>query len=234
MNPTTMHRKDSADVMRHKQFAFKVDEATDAGTFKGYASVFGNIDSYKEIVAPGAFSKSLKAIKKSKDPVPVLWQHDSRQPIGGDELMEEDDKGLKADGFLLIDVIPLALQALALMKRRVVKGLSIGYFVNKSKYDEQTGVRTLFELDLQEYSIVTFPANTLANVESVKAAVKEGQLPSLSEFEDFLREAGYSRTHAKAIAGHGLRKLLSQCDADGETKAAMGLLLDFKLPTFNS
>lgn len=225
-----MQRKDSQAGMKFRQVAFKAETVAEDGTFKGYASVFGNVDSYGEIVAPGAFKESLARIQKAGDPVPVLWQHDSRQPIGGDDSLTEDDKGLKAGGFLLIDAIPLAKQAHELMKRRVVKGLSIGYFVEKSSMDEKSGIRTLERLDLQEYSIVTFPANTLAQVDSVKAMVREGKLPSLKEFEDFLREAGFSNSQAKAVAGHGLRKLLDQCDADGGAKAAMELLQNWKLP----
>lgn len=42
------------------------------GTFSGYGSVFGNVESYREIVAPGAFAESLAAIKASGDPLPAL------------------------------------------------------------------------------------------------------------------------------------------------------------------
>lgn len=227
-----MKRKDNGFAMKHRQVAFKADTVSDDGTFKGYASVFGNVDSYQEIVEAGAFSKSLRDMRKNGGPIPVLWQHDSTQPIGGDELCSEDDKGLKADGFLLIDVLPLAKQAHALLKNRVVKGLSIGYQVERDSLNEKTGVRTLHQLALHEYSIVTFPANTLATVESVKFAVREGHLPTLPQFEDFLREAGFSNSQAKAVAGHGLRKLLDQCEADGKSSEALRLLSEFKLPTF--
>ena len=226
-----MNRKDSGLSLKHRQVAFKTDTVSDDGTFKGYASVFGNVDSYGEIVEAGAFSESLKSMRKNDGPLPVLWQHDSTQPIGGDELVSEDETGLKADGFLLIDTIPMAKQAHALLKRRVVKGLSIGYYVEKDSYNEKTGVRTLHKLALKEYSIVTFPANTLANVESVKHAVRDGHLPTLSEFESFLCEAGFSRTQAKAVAGYGLRKLLDRCEADGKASEALQMLKDFRIPS---
>lgn len=224
-----MKHKDSGLVMKHRQVAFKADAVNDDGTFKGYASVFGNVDSYGEVVDAGAFTESLARIKASGDPLPVLWQHNSREPIGGSDVLSEDSKGLLTEGFLLTDLIPLAKQAHGLMKRRVVKGLSIGYYVEKSSYNEKTGIRNLIQLDLQEYSIVTFPANTLATVESVKAAVKEGKLPTLREFEDFLCEAGFSKTQAKAVAGNGLRKLLDRCEADGKTSDALEALKSFKL-----
>lgn len=227
-----MKRKGFELAMKHRQVAFKTDKVSEDGTFKGYASIFGNVDSYDEIVEAGAFEESIKRQRKLNGPLPVLWQHNSALPIGGDEAIEEDEKGLKADGFLLIDAIPLAKQAHELLKRRVVKGLSIGYQVEASTMNEKTGIRTLQKLALHEYSIVTFPANTLANVDSVKHAVREGKLPTLSEFEDFLREAGFSKSQATAVAGHGLRKLLDRCETDGKAGEALTMLKEFKLPGF--
>ena len=163
--------------LQHKQFAFKADAVNDDGTFTGYGSVFGNVDSYREIVAPGAFAESLKAINDSGDPLPALWQHNADQPIGGYSQLAEDDRGLKVEGFLMVNELPLAKQAHALMQRRIVKGLSIGYYVLADSYDEKERVRTLTKLDLQEISIVTFPANVEAQIDAVKEKLRAGHLP---------------------------------------------------------
>lgn len=190
--------------LHHKQVAFKVDKTGDDGTFSGYASVFGNVDSYKEIVAPGAFTESIKRLRESGEPLPVLWQHRSGEPIGGTDAgsMEEDDHGLKVSGFLLVNEIPRAKEAHALLKRRVVRGLSIGYYTEDSSFNEKERVTTLKKLDLVEYSVVTFPANSLATVGNVKSA------DSIREFEDFLRDVGgFNRHQAKAIAADGWRAL---------------------------
>src|SRR3546814_12928180 len=53
-----------------------------------------------------------------------------------------------------------------------------------------------------------FRSNRRSLVTGVKASLQDGNLPSLSEFEDFLREAGFSKTQASAIAGKGLSHLL--------------------------
>lgn len=204
--------------MKHRQVAFKAEKVEDDGTFKGYGSVFGNLDSYREIVAPGAFKTSLKAIKDSGDPLPALWQHRSGEPIGGYTNLQEDEKGLLVEGFLLKDSIVRAREAYELMKARIVKGLSIGYYILDESWNEKERVLTLNELELIEISVVTFPANELAQVDAVKSMermLKGGKLPSLREFENFLCEAGFSNSQAKAIAGQGLRKLLGQCEADG-------------------
>lgn len=39
-----MNRKNTGDII-HKQIAFKADQVKDDGTFSGYGSVFGNVDS---------------------------------------------------------------------------------------------------------------------------------------------------------------------------------------------
>jgi HK97 family phage prohead protease len=204
-----------AQQLQHKQFAFKADKVSDDGTFSGYGSVFGNVDSYREIVAPGAFADSLKAINDSGDPLPALWQHDPSQPIGGYSSLEEDDHGLKVEGFLMIGEVPMAKQAHALMQRRIVKGLSIGYYVLADSYDEKERVRTLTKLDLVEVSIVTFPANSEAQIDAVKAKLARGDLPTLREFEKSLREQGYSKTLAEKIAAGGYKQLLGPGDLGG-------------------
>ncbi|MGY1490729.1 HK97 family phage prohead protease [Methylobacillus pratensis] len=225
-----MRSKDAGLQLKRKQIGFKADSVNDDGTFTGYGSVFGVLDSYREIVAPGAFKESLEKIKSTGDPLPALWQHWGSEPIGGYDDLAEDDHGLKVQGFLLKDEIPRAKEAYALMKRRVVKGLSIGYYVLEDSWNEKDRIRTLQKLDLVEISIVTFPANEEALIDAVKTRLAEGQLPTLREFEDFLCEAGFSNSQAKAIAGNGLSKLLGQREADSKSSELLQALKGFELP----
>jgi HK97 family phage prohead protease len=211
--------------LKHKSFAFKADSVSDNGNFTGYASVFGNMDCYREVVAPGAFTDSIKRIKESGNPLPVLWQHRSGEPIGGSDVLRQDEHGLKVGGWLLVNEVARAKEAHALMKAKVVTGLSIGYYVTDDSYNEKERIRTLKALDLVEYSIVTFPANDQAQIDTVKSLLGNGKLPTLSEFEDFLRESGFSKSQATAIAGKGLRELLrSESDSAkiGEIAALFG------------
>ena len=79
---------------------------------------------------------------------------------------------------------------------------------------------------LLEIRIVTFPAGYTARVGDVKQAlVANGKLPTLPEFEKFLREAGFSKTQAAAVAGHGLTKLLRSESADAEEAASVSRAL---------
>ncbi len=212
----------------------KADDVRDDGKFTGYGSVFGVVDTYQEVVAPGAFAASLAELKSKGRKVPVLWQHRSGEPLGIYDLLEEDAVGLKVEGTLLIAEIAQAKEAHALMRAGAVTGLSIGYWVRKSSYDEKTGIRTLLELDLVEVSLVTFPANDEARVDAVKFKLAHGELPTLPEFERLLREAGFSRTKAAVVAAHGLPHLL-RSESGGEAasesvKALSTTLAGFKLP----
>lgn len=230
--------------MKHKHGSIKVRDfdlqvkaVADDGKFSGYGSVFGVVDTYQEVVAAGAFTESLAEIKKKGRPVPVLWQHRSASPIGIWDSLTEDDRGLYGEGSLLIGAVAQATEAHALMKAGAISGLSIGYWVRESSYDEKTGIRTLTKLDLVEISLVTFPANEDARVDAVKMKLAHGGLPTLSEFEGILREAGFSKTQAAVIANRGLKHLLdrSESEGKGDTEATKGLIQhlgNFKLPSF--
>jgi HK97 family phage prohead protease len=220
--------------VRDFALSVKADAVTDAGEFEGYGSVFGVVDSYKEVVAAGAFSESLAELEAKSRTVPVLWQHRSDQPIGVYERITEDDVGLHVRGRLLIEAVAQASEAHALLKVGAVSGLSIGYWVRESSYDEKTGIRTLTKLDLVEVSLVTFPANDDARVEAVKFKLAHGQLPNMREFEKLLREAGFSKSQAAVVANRGLAHLLRSESEGAEAKAGLDALsaaiADFRLP----
>ena len=142
----------------------------------------------------------------------MLWNHSTNEPIGVYTKLIEDEKGLYVEGKLLVDDVPKAKSTHALLKAGAIDGLSIGYRTVKSSYNENTDIRELIELDLGEISIVTTPANEKSTVISVKSKLEDGELPTLPEFEKFLRESGFSKTQATAIAGKGLRHLLSESE----------------------
>lgn len=184
---------------KHFEVAAELKAVGDGSTgeFEGYGSIFGNIDSYRDIVAKGAFVESLK----SKKPV-LLWQHDWKQPIGIYTEAREDERGLYVKGKLAMGV-QRGKEAHELLLMDAIKGMSIGYRTIEDQFDAKTGITTLKKLDLMEVSLVTFPANDRANVTGVKSAPD-----TIREFEEFLREAGkYSREEAKLIASKGFRAI---------------------------
>jgi HK97 family phage prohead protease len=227
-----MNRKNAAIKVRDFELSVKAEDVKEDGTFTGYGSVFGVVDSYREVVAKGAFKASLRDIKAKGRPVPVLWQHRSDQPIGVYETLAEDDQGLFVKGRLLKDDVDRAAEAYALLKAGAVSGLSIGYFVREDSYDEKERVRTLKRVDLVEVSLVTFPANDDARVDTVKMKIAHGGLPSLSEFEQLLREAGFSKSQSAVIANRGLKHLLDRSESGGdEVGDVVKALAGFQLPS---
>lgn len=142
-------------------------DGTAAGTITGYGSVFGVLDRGGDIVHPGAFKASLSDWRRKKQLPPMLWQHDSWQPVGIWTDIEEDEKGLRLTGELILDV-PQASAAHALVKAGAVRGLSIGYRTRKEDIDRATGVRHLKQVDLWEVSLVTFPMLPEAQISGVK------------------------------------------------------------------
>jgi uncharacterized protein len=188
-----------------------VKTLTEEGTFEGYASVFGNRDSYGDIIAPGAFSDSLTEWKAKNATPKLLYQHDPSRVIGVLEEIREDETGLYVKGRLLTNVQD-GREALELLRAGAIDSMSIGYMSKNSSYDPDRGIRTLTQIELWEVSLVTFPANDAARVQDVKSAET---IKSVRDFEEFLRDAGYSRTEAKRIAATGFSEKAPQRDAAG-------------------
>jgi len=198
--------------MQVKSAPFQLKQApSDTGEFEGYASVFDVVDLGMDVVAPGAFTKSLASGRKVK----MLWQHSMPDVIGVWDEVREDERGLYVKG-RLIKQVQKALEADALLKAGAIDGLSIGYRTIEAVPEANGRIRKLTEVELHEISIVTNPMLPAAKVTAVKSIGTE------REFEAFLRDAGYSRKEATAIALHGFKGLTGLRDAgsdDGDSGA---------------
>lgn len=190
-------------------------------TFSGYGAVFGNIDSYGDVIQPGAFAETLSSAQQSGRWPAMLLQHggygmgaDDMTPIGIWTSLSEDGHGLKVEGKLADTV--RGKEAYALLKmdpRPAIDGLSIGYiakkFTNRSKPEEPR--RKLEQVDLMEVSLVTFPANGKARISAVKSLDNE------RDIERWLtQDAGLSRREARIVINQGFKALLGTQDATGE------------------
>jgi HK97 family phage prohead protease len=193
---------------------FEIKAVSETGEFEGYGSVFGVKDHGWDIVVPGAFAKSLAAWTTKGRLPPVLWQHDTHEPIGPHLEMYEDAKGLFVKGRLLIDDDPVARRAHAHMKAGSVTGLSIGYVLKDYEWDKDKSAYLLKELELWEVSVVTFPMNEEATVTDVKSALAKGEVPSPKDLERALREVGLSHSEAKGFMAKGYTALRPR-EADG-------------------
>ncbi|MEL6919587.1 MAG: HK97 family phage prohead protease [Pseudomonadota bacterium] len=182
------------------------------GTFSGYASVFNVADLGDEIVAPGAFAKSIAA--KGARGIRMLFQHDPDQPIGHWTDICEDGYGLAVKGVIDTNV-ERGREVLSLLRSGSLDGLSIGFKTLEAHADRTSGVRTITKADLWEISVVTFPMLPQARVNDVKSS---SGLPSKRTFERWLvRDAGFSRSQARTIITKGYRDLHAARDAGGRS-----------------
>lgn len=190
----------------------------DAGTFEGYAAIFGNVDLGGDVIERGAFKE---IVKGRNGMVKILNQHNPRDPIGAAEV-RQDDKGLHFQGQLVLEAAS-ARNAYALMKAGVLDGMSIGYDVLEGGAKIlESGIRQLLGLKLWEVSPVTFGMNPLAGIDGVKAAQ---QVTNIREFEDFLRDVGgFSKAQAKLLASGGWKAMPDQRDVDGGADQAQQYL----------
>lgn len=180
-------------------FDFEVKEVTAAGNFTGYGSVYNIVDQGGDIVASGAFAESI-ATFTSKGRMPsMLFGHQAGQlPPGAFQSVKEDAAGLWLDGNLAIDTQRGGdLHKLMKMKPvSAISGLSIGFVTRDDSYDRVTGVRTIKKADLWEVSLVNFPMNDSARVQTVKSIEV---IENLRDAEKFLRDSGLSRAEAVAF-----------------------------------
>lgn len=203
-------------------FAFS-KELTEAGQFEGHAAVFSNVDLQGDRIKRGAFAET---IEESGGRWPVLMAHNTGHVVGFSTGAEEDSKGLKVAGEFTLasdegrNAYATAKHAAELGQKF---GLSIGYSVrgeDGASYDENTNVRTLKNLTVYEFSLAAVPANPRARIAAVKAAAGE---MTIREFEEFLRESGFSKDAACAIASRGF-KAVDRRDAGEGLVAARDIM----------
>ena len=154
--------------MERVVLGFELKSLDDEGRGSGFLSVYGNEDSYGDVVESGAFVKTC-AERSADNPLPFLWQHNGDEPIGVYTRLDPmHEKGLYTE-FQYAMGVQRAREAFELAKMRACKGQSIGYTTLQDHVDRSTGLRHLKELRLWEGSQVTFPANELADISGVKS-----------------------------------------------------------------
>lgn len=203
----------------HADFELKAyhdDEDDEAkGMFSGYASIFGNKDLGNDVVVQGAFQKSIRA--KGARKIKMLFQHDTKEPIGVYTKVREDAQGLYVEGKLAMQT-QKGREVYELMKMGAIDGLSVGYRVDAKgySYDDRGKKRYLKQVDLMEISAVTFPMNPKARVNAVKAEER-----TVRDWEAFLRdEGGLSRSESK-VAASAVTKALDQREVGDEQSEVM-------------
>jgi hypothetical protein len=212
--------------LKQRSMSFKVKALDEEGHFSGYGSVFDVVDFGGDRVLKGAFADTLKAWSAKGRLPGMFWHHKRDRPVGRWTSMREDDHGLFVDGKLAIKTIDGA-DAYEHFRAGTVEGLSIGYDIPEggASWNRDTKSLDLKTLDLWEVSPVSMPMNDSARIESVKAALENPR-----EMERLLRDAGLSRSEAKALMAEGFKALSTQrdaADADADDVEALRSLTKF-------
>lgn len=163
-----------------------------AGQFSAIVSVFGNVDTYGDVVKAGAFAEDLKAWEQSGDSIPVIWSHDWGNPfshIGYVVKAEETDAGLKVTGQLDLDN-PTAVQVNKLLKGRRIKQFSFAYDVEDAGFETVDGeeVYALKRLKLHEVGPCLVGVNQetellAAKAQDVARGAKAGRVLSQKNYD---------------------------------------------------
>lgn len=140
--------------------------------FTGLAAVYGNTDRHGDILEPGAFDNTLSRLVSTDSALPLLWNHNTNEPVGVVERLTEAADGLRVRAKLFSELRN------AKTARDLISGgagfLSIGY-ITKEFEDGGDGRRHLVDVDLLEVSVVATPSNPLAMIDrkSVTKAIQD-------------------------------------------------------------
>jgi HK97 family phage major capsid protein/HK97 family phage prohead protease len=123
-------------------------------------------DLYGDVVEPDGAEFTL--------PIPLLWQHDSDQPIGQVFAAKSTKAGIEIQARIaqtdtpgvLKDRLDMAWQSITM---KLVRGLSIGFSSIEEAYDKVTGGFHYIKWMWHELSAVTIPANTDASIQTIKS-----------------------------------------------------------------
>ena len=110
---------------------------------------------------------------KFKNPIPLLWQHDARQPVGSAKLGRPGKDGITFEARIpkvaepgrLKDRLDEVWQSI---KAGLVKGVSIGFKSIEMSFLKEGGIRFL-QSEILELSLVTIPANASATIDEIKS-----------------------------------------------------------------
>jgi HK97 family phage prohead protease len=151
------------------------DDGQEFGQIECYGAIFGNVDDGGDRINKGAFTRTIqnsKARAKNRDNkyiLPILWQHDTNELIGGWYELKEDDTGLLCKGEIAL-ATQRGREYYALAKAGMSDQFSIIYDIPSggAKYDK-SGVRDLTELRLFSIDVVTFAMNSDTRLVGVKS-----------------------------------------------------------------
>ena len=163
--------------LKTERAEFKVDEVK--GIITGYASTFGNIDSYGDVIEPGAFDKTL-VDEFGTGQVKLLLNHNWYEVRDNVAIITDakvDNYGLFIQAEYAIDDKEMIEVIVPRIKKGIIDAFSIGFYVRDARYpdeDEHSEAdRFIKDIKMREISIITFGANDKAKITAVKTRLME-------------------------------------------------------------
>lgn len=187
------HGKKGRHMSLYKNFKADIDDST--GEISGYFSTYDRVaDLYGDVIAPGAFTETLKAREESGHPFPLCWNHslDVDDIIGVVDSIEDDEKGPHMTAHFFDT--ERAQKARELVKSGAIYQFSFAYQTQDEgsvKLEDGTKANELRKLDLFEVSIVPIPANQHAVVTDIKSGRRNSKkdLETMDAIEEALKNA---------------------------------------------
>lgn len=137
----------------------------DAGIIEGIAST-PSTDRMGDIVEPKGATFKL--------PLPLLWQHNAREPLGHVVSAKVTDAGIAIRAQIVRGVLPEIDRAWTLIKAGLVRGLSIGFrATEKPEQIKGTWGLKFTKWEWLELSAVTIPASSDATIQTIKSIDEE-------------------------------------------------------------
>jgi HK97 family phage prohead protease len=142
---------------------FTVTEGEDGQkTFTGYAALFGAPSAglpFTEVIAPGAFRRTLGRVADGKKIVSFLFGHDETRALAttasGRLSLTEDERGLKVEA-RLDPADPDAAGVISKLTHEArAMGMSFGFTIPKNGDEWDDDLRTLREVNLFEVSVLS-------------------------------------------------------------------------------
>ena len=186
-------------MLQHKSSKFVVKESNDdSRTIKGYASVFGNLDSDMDTIHKGSFTRTIKAWgPEGKDRIKLVAQHDISRPVARITELKEDSNGLYMEAKFGTHTDGDDYYRMA--KEGIINEFSVG-FVAEDKKENEKGGYDITEIKLYEVSMVTVAANDEAIVTEVKASDPMALIKQVEDKElAFKLEREFLRIESKQV-----------------------------------
>lgn len=214
-----------------------VDEVK--GMVTGYFSAFNNLDADGDVILSGAYKKTIQENgPNGKNRIMHLLQHNPMMPLAKPMELMEDEKGLKFVS--KITDTSYGKDVMKLYAAGVFNEHSVGFEIIKS--EEKTGYQEIKEIKLWEGSTVTWGANDMTPMESIKSWDAEKSEDMISKFCNILRngtltdesmiqmEIGLKQIqeHLKQLEQKSVVEIQSENDQLDQTIPMQLLYLDFE------